>query len=45
MPLTWKESDMVFACQALRSNPKLTLRDVSRVYDVPRTTLFNRYHG
>lgn len=41
----YQESQMILVLNALRTNPKLKLRHVARIYYVPWTTLRDRYHG
>ena len=45
MASAWKESDVQLALQALRTNPKLSLKRAAQIYTVPRTTLRNRQRG
>jgi hypothetical protein len=39
------ESDLVLALNALKSDPKLSVRKAASHYKVSRTTLQQRYHG
>ena len=41
----WKESQLVLALAAIQANPKLSLRKVAKIYNVPLTTLINRRDG
>src|SRR5450432_463667 len=41
----FRESDMILALHTLRTTPHLTPSHVAWVYNVPRKTLTNRYHG
>lgn len=41
----WNTSDMNLALNVLRTNPKLRVSRVARIYNVPRTTLRDRYYG
>ena len=41
----WTESQVVLALNALKTNPKLSVRKVGKIYNVPRTTLDNRLQG
>ena len=45
MGRTWKESDLVLAVKTLKDNPQLKIRVIARIYNVPRTTPSNRFHG
>jgi len=45
MTCTWKESDMLLAVQFVRQNPKVKIRKIARIYNVPRTTLCRRIQG
>jgi hypothetical protein len=42
---TWNESDMVLALQARQKNPKLSLQQAARIYNIPKTTLLYRERG
>jgi hypothetical protein len=40
-----KEAEIILALQALQNNPKLRIRPAARLYKVPPSTLYDRYHG
>jgi len=45
MPKQSKEARVLMAIEALRSNPKLSVRKAAAIYDVPPTTLRDRMNG
>src|SRR5450432_909934 len=45
MTKLWKESDMILAINAFRTNPHLGITKVARIYKVPRSTLNRRING
>jgi helix-turn-helix, Psq domain/Tc5 transposase DNA-binding domain len=45
MPEQSKEARILIAIEALRIDPKLSVRKAATIYDVPETTLHNRMNG
>lgn len=45
MTTSYEERRMILALQVLKSNPKLSVTHVARIYDLPRTTLRDRHAG
>ena len=45
MPQQLNEGDLILALNALRSDPKLSVRKAAEIYNVPRTTLRDRRRG
>ncbi|KAM5527945.1 transposase [Fusarium oxysporum f. sp. phaseoli] len=45
MPQSSNEARILLALQALKDNPKLTVRRAANIYDVNRSTLGRRQHG
>jgi hypothetical protein len=45
MPAIQKEAQVQLALQALKNDPKLTIRKAAKQYSAPYTTLSRRYHG
>jgi hypothetical protein len=45
MPQSSNEARILLALQALRDNPKLTVRRAANIYNVNRSTLGRRQHG
>jgi hypothetical protein len=45
MNYTQKESQLILAIQALKKDPKLSIRSAATIYKVPYTTLNTRIHG
>ena len=45
MELNSNESRVILALQALKNDPRFTLRRAATTYSVPLTTLYDRYHG
>ena len=45
MELNSNESRVILALQALKNDPRFTLRRAATTYSIPLTTLYDRYHG
>ena len=45
MVQTWKESDLILALQALQKDPKISVRRIAHIYNVPAKTLSRRRSG
>ncbi|PHH55055.1 hypothetical protein CFIMG_007569RA00001 [Ceratocystis fimbriata CBS 114723] len=45
MPQLNKERNIVLALQSLQNDPKLRIYRAARIYKVPPSTLYDRYHG
>lgn len=45
MPRTINESQVILAVNALRTNPKLKINTIAKIYNIPRTTLRDRLAG
>jgi len=45
MPRQSNEANIILAIEAIRRNPKISIRQAAKIYRIPRATLSNRIQG